>query len=1228
MKEKIKNSHITDFKCNIMLRAMKMSILFLCLCSFTVVADNVYSQQKEISLNLKSTTLKEAIAQIEKSSDYVFLVSDEVRHDLNKVVSGNFNKESISQIMNYLLKNTNLTYDVVERQVSLYRSQTLPNKEVMTKSQQPAQRKVKVTGTVKDARNEELIGATVVLKGNSAIGVATDINGRFTIEIPQAKDNKLVISYIGMKTLEITPVYDKPMNIVLQEDGEILDEVVVTGYQKIDRRLFTGSAEKIKAEDAKVGGVTDLGSMLEGKAAGVSVQTVSGTFGTAPKIKVRGSSSIFGSQKPLWVVDGVILEDVVDISTDALSSGDAATLISSAVSGLNADDIENFQILKDASATALYGARAMNGVIVVTTKKGRTGGVKVSYTGEFSMRMKPSYSNYNIMNSQEQMSIYRELEQKGWLNHSDISRQANGGIYKKMYDLINTYNPKTGQYGLENTPEARAKFLQKYEMLNTDWFDVLFRNNVTQNHALSLSGGNDKSDFYFSTSYYNDGGWSVADKVDRFTMNANAGVKLFDRLLVRLTTAGSFRDQRAPGAVNRVEDPIKGQYSRSFDINPFSYALNTSRILRPYDDNGNYEYYRMNYADFNILNELQNNYLNIDIMDLKMQANFDLNLAKGLDISALGSVRYVKSTQEHRIMERSNMAQAYRANQTYEIAKSNNLLFKDNENPNALPVVVLPKGGFYNTDNNKLVNYYFRTTANYNHTFDESHLTNFMGGFELKASNRKSDSFIGAGYQYERGGITFVDPNLFKQQLQKGASYYGMGEFYDRYVAFFGTGSYSYQGKYTLNGTIRYDGSNQLGQSSSARWLPTWNMSAGWNVTSEKFMEPYLNTISKLSLRTTYGLTASMGPANNSTLVLLNKLTDRPFASELETRMYIRSLANSELTWEKQYETNVGFDLGLFNNVFNIAADFYWRNGFDIIGMVKTSGIGGQPYKLANYANMKSKGLELTFTSHNIRTKNFKWTTNFTFAHNSNKITNLSSIPKILDLTRDIGGALQGYPVRGLFSMQFKGLNGEGIPTFINDKGELTTTEIDFQSSNLGYLVYEGSIDPPITGGFGNVFKYKNWDLNLFMTYQFGNVVRLYPQFKSIYTDLDASPKEFFDRWKFSGDENITNIPTIVSFSQYMSGHQKTYNAYNMSTERVASGSFIRMREMSLAYNFNKELVNALKMSDLSLKLQVTNPFLIYSDKKLNGQDPEFLGAGGVAMPVPRQFILTLRMGL
>lgn len=217
-----------------------------------------------------------------------------------------------------------------------------------------------------------------------------------------------------MKTEEVG--IKSHLKITMKTDSEILQEVVVTGMQRMDKRLFTGAATKLSADNVKMDGMAEISRALEGRAAGVSVQNVSGTFGTAPKIRVRGATSIYGSSKPLWVVDGVIMEDVTEVGADDLSSGDAVTLISSAIAGLNADDIESFQILKDGSATSIYGARAMAGVIVVTTKKGKAGSNKISYTGEFTMRMKPNYRNFNIMDSQEQMDVYKTMASNGYLN--------------------------------------------------------------------------------------------------------------------------------------------------------------------------------------------------------------------------------------------------------------------------------------------------------------------------------------------------------------------------------------------------------------------------------------------------------------------------------------------------------------------------------------------------------------------------------------------------------------------------------------------------------------------------------------------------------------------------------------------------------------------------------------------------------------------------------------------
>ena len=369
---------------------------------------------------------------------------------------------------------------------------------------------VVASGTVYDENNEEVIGATVVQKGKPSNGTSTDFDGKFTLNVPNGAH--LVITYMGYEPTEVAAKSGLKITLKPKDDGGVnLNEVVVTGYQKVDKRLFTGATTAVDASKAKLDGVADVSRSLEGRAAGVSVQNVSGTFGTAPKIRVRGATSIYGSSKPLWVVDGVILEDNVDISADDLSSGDATTLIASAVAGLNADDIESFQILKDGSATSIYGAKANAGVIVITTKTGRKGHTQISYTGEFTYRLKPNYRDFNISNSQEQMGIYREMEQKGWLEMSNLINGSSSGVYGQMYRLMDQYNASNGQFGLENTRAAMNDYLRHAEMLNTNWFDLLFNNNILQNHAVSISGGTDKGAFYTSVSLMNDPGFTEAE---------------------------------------------------------------------------------------------------------------------------------------------------------------------------------------------------------------------------------------------------------------------------------------------------------------------------------------------------------------------------------------------------------------------------------------------------------------------------------------------------------------------------------------------------------------------------------------------------------------------------------------------------------------------------------------------------------------------------------------------
>jgi TonB-linked SusC/RagA family outer membrane protein len=1236
----MQNNVPADF-IHILKRIMRTSFLVLALFWNTVaslnatVANGQNALDRKISIDLKNVVLKDALDKIAGLAKVSFVYINNNALDNDKV-SITVHNRKVAKVLKELLEPHLLSYMLIDDRIVIHSGagasaaavpDTAAQKTVAGGLTPAIAINIDIKGQISSEKDLPLAGVSILIKGTKR-GIATDAKGEFELKnVPE--DAVLVISVTGYKKEEVSVSSFKSglLHIRLKEEAAVLQDVVVTGFQNIDKKKFAGAAVSLKADDVKMDGVVDVSRMLEGRAAGVSVQNVSGTFGSAPKVRIRGATSINGDNKPLWVVDGVVLEDIVNISNDQLSSGDPTTLLGSAVAGLNANDIESFDILKDAAATALYGARAMNGVVVITTKKGHAGKTTVAYTGNYSTQLKPSYNNFDIMNSGQQMSVLGELERKGGLA-SNMIDNPDWGVFGKMYNEITLYDSTSGQFGLANTLDARKAFLLHYAKANTDWFGLLFRNNFMQEHSLSVSFGSDKSQSYFSTSYYGDNGWTIADKVSRYTLNFRNNYKFSDRLAGGFSTVASVRQQRAPGSLSRTSDPVQGQYTRDFDINPFSYSLNTSRTMTAYEPNGQLEYFQRNFAPFNIINELKNNYLNLSVIDTRLQGDLGYKLTKNLKWDFVGALRYVKSTREDEITENSNMANAYRADGNSTIANNNKFLYHDPANPDLPPVVVLPYGGFYNRTEDLLLSFDVRNGLSFTKTYNAKHTITVLGGQQIRYANRQDFNNTGYGYQYNNGGTPFVDYRILKETIESNFPYYSMTTSRDRFVAFYSSGAYTYDSKFNFTGTLRYDGSNQLGSSSRARWLPTWSLAGSWNVDQEKFMQP-ISWVDYLTLRSTYGLTASMGPATNSNVVLKNQNTNRPYADEVESVIQLVNLENSDLTWEKLYTFNLGIDAGLFNKRVNISLDAYQRKSFDLISLIKTPGIGGEAIKASNYADMNSQGLELLIGGEVVHHKDWSWKTNLTIGYNTTKITNAKNVPLIYDLIIPEGGNLQGHPVHSLFSIQYKGLDHKtGVPQFLNESGQVSPA-VYLQSETTQYLKYEGPVDPPITGGFSNTFRYKALALNIFITYQAGNKIRLYPAFKASYSDMDAMPREFYDRWVMPGDEKYTNVPSIVdAFYQSQLGGGYPYNNYNYSGERVAKGDFIRLKTVSLAYNLPPEMLKRSGLSSGSITLATTNPWLLYSDAKLKGQDPEFFNSGGVAQPLQKQVTLSLKVGL
>jgi hypothetical protein len=611
-----------------------------------------------------------------------------------------------------------------------------------------------------------------------------------------------------------------------------------------------------------------------------------------------------------------------------------------------------------------------------------------------------------------------------------------------------------------------------------------------------------------------------------------------------------------------------------------------------------------------------------------VQGEVKYKFLKNLTYDLIGSYRYAKTSQTHSIRENSNMPQAYRAgispvNAT--IRDANRFLYTDPNDPDGEPVTILPQGGLLMTNDDLLKSYFVRNSLDYNTTIADKHIIRLFASQEIRYIDRQNAQFTGYGYQFDKGGVPFIDPNAIKQAVEGNFNYYSMEQWFDRYLAFASTGSYSYNNKYQINGTVRYDGSNKLGISRQARWLPTWNVSGSWNVDEEDFMREQ-EVISKLTVRGTYGLTASLGSATNSSLVVRSGNTLRPRLSEIESTLGIRYLENSELTWEKQYEANVGVDVSFFKNRLNLTVDAYSRKGFDLIGAIRTSGIGGETYKIANYADMNSKGIEGSVGATAVKSRNFTWNTQLTFGYNKGKITNLVSEPSIFDLIGPDGGAYMGYPARGLFSIDFQNINEEtGVPSFINEDGNLSQ-DVYLQSTDVKYLKYQGPVDPLFNGGFYNSFSYKGFTASALFTFSAGNKVRLNPTYKNSYSDLDALPNDFLYRFVQYKDNQTPSIVEPRNLDRLDGAYP--YNAYNYSTSRIADGGFVRLKSVTMGYALPNTTVNKIGFKTASLTLVANNLALLYSDSKLNGQDPEFFSSGGVALPIPRQFTLSLKVGL
>jgi tonB-linked outer membrane protein, susC/ragA family len=925
----------------------------------------------------------------------------------------------------------------------------------------------------------------------------------------------------------------------------------------------------------------------------------------------RGQTSINQEVKPLWVLNGVILQDEIDLKPEDLVSEDAKLLIASAIPGLTAESIESFRVLKDASATAVYGPRAIAGVVEVVTKKGAAGTSSFTYTNESTFRLIPTYDQYNIMNSQEQMSVIQELMQGGHYEFQNVVTQKNKGIVGRMYELFYELD-RQGNSRVLNTEAGRRAYLQEAERRNTNWFKQLFQTSVMQNHTLSFSSGNEKSTYYASLSLLSDPGWQKGNKLTQYATNLNANYNLSSKVRLGLITDLSYRDQTTP-----IQDG-------------YNYALNHSRTLNAKD------YYTTNYAPYNIFNEMDNAYIDTDIATLRIQGQLSWKITSKIEAILMGAIRYQNNTQKTEYKENSNWVLSYRAMPNTTVRDNNTNLYKDPNDPFALPVVVLPKGGIREKiDKTSLANN-LRATLSYKDTFAEGlHSIALFGGFEMDNAKNTNDLNRNYGLLYNAGNYASFSYLMFKKLQEEFRNYYTVADTENNNQAFFANASYTLKGRYTANGTLRYDASNAFGPSRYLRWMPTWNAGLKWDVSQENFFAS-LKPLSHLSLKASFGVTAVAPSVSNS---LAQLYINNPWrnSTQRELGLEIQNIANHDLTYEKNQELNIGADLGFLDDRINLSVEWFHRHSYDLIGDIVTQGTGGFTTKKGNMAQMRIRGLEIGLETTNLKTADFSWKTSFIYSRAKNEITELLTTPTIRDMigystsaTSQGGFARAGYPLKSIFSVPFNGLNDRGLPTFLNEYNQSTIGGIRFDSRNVDFLKYAGTLIPTDKGSFSNTFHYKGISLGVVLTYSYGNVVRL-RKLSNIYTDYGIVPRELNNRWQFAGDETKTNIPVVyTTFMQNAYGYNEisqAYNTYDYSDIRIAKGDNIRLKEISLGYTFDKDFLRETRIRQLSVKLQATNLALLYADKRLNGDDPDYL-VNGYTPISPKRLIFTLRVGL
>lgn len=1091
------------------------------------------------------------------------------------------------EILDYCLEGTRLTYDISGNAVVLKMRDDKKKKEV------------EIKGAVTDTKGEPLPGVTV-REVNSIFGVSTDTDGKFTLKLPAKDTVNLVFSFVGMRTEHIMWTGQEKLSVKMKVESKSVDEVVVTGYQTVKKSNMAGSVSTVSADELVLNGTQTLEQALQGKLPGVVVQNQNGLVGTRQKVRVRGTSTLLGSQDPVWVVDGIIQEDPLPFKATELSLMGAdqdnidmiRNFVGSAISWLNPSDIQDVTVLKDASATAIYGVKAANGVIVITTKKGEKGRMSISYSGNFSIGSKVTYDKLNLMNSKERVDVSREIFETGLVSSTSLADVGYQGLLKSyLLDKISYESFNAG--------------VKELEIRNTDWFDLLFENPFSHSHNVSVSGGNNNTTYYASFGMTNNNGTAKGNDSKSYQGSVNVNSVFGDCLQISGRISGSV-----------------SQTSGFYQVEPYSYAFSTSRVLPCLGEDGELLYYETRGGSlYNVLNELAQTGNENTTSSLNVNLSVNWEIVKGLKYEMTLGYGYSSSHGETWATEQSNYITKKRG---YEFGEYGP---EDEEYKNS----GLPHGGELNTQDSRNENYTWRNQFSYVKNWGR-HLLTATIGQEVNSSKYKGSTSIVYGYLPGRGKTIKEPPLVTESSLggtRENTTYQPTFTLIDNLsnkFSFYGAFTYTFDERYVLNASVRSDASNRFGQDKSARYLPVWSVGARWNMGREHFLERQ-DFLNEFSLRLTYGYQGNASEAAGPDLIA--RIPEGAGISNLTGEYYleISRLPNPKLKWEKTATVNAGVDFVFWKNKINGSFEYYYKRTKDAIVNREVPFENGVLSMAMNGGEIENSGWELSFSFAPVRTKNFLWSVGLNTSKNYNEIT--SDLEPNKSWRQAAAGNVQkkGYPVTGFWAFRFDGLSPEdGAPMY--DLTGMETSEAETDATV--YMRYMGKLDPDFTGGLTMGFKYKDLNLSGSFNLSVGGKKFLASIYDSDIAnttpyEYNNMSKDVVNRWRKPGDEKITDVPSlpekgrgeITVYGDYV----YPYEAYNFTDIRVVSASFFRCNNITLSYNCSKGWIRKFAQN-VGMTFSVSNPFIIVS-KDFKGKDPEV--ATG-SQPLSQNYTLSLNL--